>query len=286
FEPASRRAGSSVAGDAVPEAAGDQADDSEAWASRVPEPSNRPEGEGPAEGVMPGRQDSRLPNQPDAFQQSSMRVTSATRDSQGREAPDEDARRQTRQRREDEVKVGTSRPRRPERSESRQPLLEEESVATVAGTEPVYSRQSRSTVPRQSPEPDGMLNDPRPEDRSIRAKAAPISLPDQERQGQHSGPAPFRPGHSFTEVDFVDNRPAGTSLAISTADEETASTRRRMESLGPPSAQSTSTIKVTIGRVEVRAIVSDSKPRRPESIKAKPRITLDEYLKQRNGGQR
>jgi len=96
----------------------------------------------------------------------------------------------------------------------------------------------------------------------------------------------FRPGHSITELEIADNGPVATGPAISTYDEAAGSSERRIDVPTPLGAQPASTIKVTIGRVEVRAIVNNSQPRRPESVKAIPRITLDEYLKQSNGGKR
>ncbi len=51
------------------------------------------------------------------------------------------------------------------------------------------------------------------------------------------------------------------------------------------SSSSTPTIQVTIGRIEVRAITPPvAPPQRPR--KPSPALSLDDYLKQRNGGQR
>jgi hypothetical protein len=74
--------------------------------------------------------------------------------------------------------------------------------------------------------------------------------------------------------------------AVSPNEEENASIASRVRELALPKPEPQSTIKVSIGRVEVRALFSDARPARPESTKASPRITLEEYLKQRNGGQR
>ncbi len=51
---------------------------------------------------------------------------------------------------------------------------------------------------------------------------------------------------------------------------------------GPP----TPTIRVTIGRIEVRAVTAPQTPRRPAPIKAAPSLSLDDYLKQRSEGRR
>lgn len=47
------------------------------------------------------------------------------------------------------------------------------------------------------------------------------------------------------------------------------------------------TIRVTIGRIEVRAIMPTKEPTaRPPSTRPRPKLSLDDYLKQQNGGQR
>ncbi|MGD9096453.1 MAG: hypothetical protein PVF97_00125 [Desulfobacterales bacterium] len=52
-------------------------------------------------------------------------------------------------------------------------------------------------------------------------------------------------------------------------------------------AEEPPSVNVTIGRVEVRAIMPEAPPaRRPRAAKTGPSLSLDEYLKQRNTGQR
>lgn len=56
-----------------------------------------------------------------------------------------------------------------------------------------------------------------------------------------------------------------------------------------PSSESPSaapTIRVNIGRIEVRAVTPPNPTPRPKRAAAAPRLSLDEYLKQRSGGQR
>jgi hypothetical protein len=52
--------------------------------------------------------------------------------------------------------------------------------------------------------------------------------------------------------------------------------------------QTTPTIKVTIGRIEVRAVMSSSPPtkRSPTTAPSTTKLSVGEYLKQRSGGQR
>lgn len=52
----------------------------------------------------------------------------------------------------------------------------------------------------------------------------------------------------------------------------------------PVAADPAPVINITIGRVEVRAVSTPPAPRRPEARGPRP-MTLDEYLKQRGGGQ-
>ena len=52
------------------------------------------------------------------------------------------------------------------------------------------------------------------------------------------------------------------------------------------SSPSEPAIRVTIGRVEVRAILPEPSPRRTPPARSRPAVSLDEYLTQRNRGQR
>ncbi|MCI0698652.1 hypothetical protein L0337_42475 [candidate division KSB1 bacterium] len=46
------------------------------------------------------------------------------------------------------------------------------------------------------------------------------------------------------------------------------------------------TIRVNIGRIEVRAITQPSAQPRPKRTRSGPALSLEDYLKQRNGRQR
>jgi hypothetical protein len=64
----------------------------------------------------------------------------------------------------------------------------------------------------------------------------------------------------------------------------------RIESAGgsphptPPTPEPAPTVKVTIGRVEVRAITPAPPTSRPKPAKTGPTLSLDDYLKRRSGG--
>jgi hypothetical protein len=45
-------------------------------------------------------------------------------------------------------------------------------------------------------------------------------------------------------------------------------------------------VQITIGRVEVRAVTGDARPVSRTSKPATPRLTLDDYLRERSGGRR
>lgn len=81
-----------------------------------------------------------------------------------------------------------------------------------------------------------------------------------------------------------------TALEVQHTGVSTSNAQMRFQSQNiatPASPQSAPTIQVTIGRIEVRAIsppvtvAAVQRPRTPS-----PSLSLDEYLKQRNGGQR
>jgi len=48
------------------------------------------------------------------------------------------------------------------------------------------------------------------------------------------------------------------------------------------SSEISPTIRVTIGRVDVRAVLSEQPARRPQPEAHKPAVSLEEYLKQRS----
>lgn len=70
------------------------------------------------------------------------------------------------------------------------------------------------------------------------------------------------------------------------SDEVSASHIRRLRPAVPTARESRQTVQVTIGRIEVRSAESPAQPVRRESTRRSPALTLDEYLKRRNEGNR
>jgi hypothetical protein len=109
--------------------------------------------------------------------------------------------------------------------------------------------------------------------------------------GLETGPAVLElerlaPRPDATDLEAETPAPIRSRQAASPYDEKSVSIASRVALPRLSQTEPQSTIKVTIGRVEVRALFNDARPARQENTKVKPRITLDEYLKQRNGGQR
>ncbi len=147
-----------------------------------------------------------------------------------------------------------------------------------------------------------------------RRSPAPPDFPGEEpsesgHSKEQSSPAPLRPEVHPLDISASGNdSPAGGALAI---EAEPGSGTRASQPLSPlpdrarivvqpqvatrrpspdssravvnsASASEPPAIHVTIGRVEVRAITAPAPPRSP-APPAPPKISLDEYLKQRNG---
>ena len=118
-----------------------------------------------------------------------------------------------------------------------------------------------------------------------RSKRSPVI--EGGKPGPLTDPGPSRP----VERGASDSAPGDTVMSrvgrLVPAFPASASTRSRSDerTKTPESPHTAPTIRVTIGRVDVRAIVSpappSAKPPRP-----KPLLTLEDYLKQRNGGRR
>jgi hypothetical protein len=63
-------------------------------------------------------------------------------------------------------------------------------------------------------------------------------------------------------------------------------TSQHLSALVSEAASSTPTIRVTIGRIDVRAITPPAPPPRPKQARPGPTLSLDDYARQRKGGER
>jgi hypothetical protein len=68
-------------------------------------------------------------------------------------------------------------------------------------------------------------------------------------------------------------------------DQERESPSSDRAAVPPPAPEAAApTIKITIGRVDVRAVMSEQPSQRPTPERRNPALSLEEYLKQRSGG--
>ncbi len=84
------------------------------------------------------------------------------------------------------------------------------------------------------------------------------------------------------EIGSAKPGPQGASLMVKP---QVAADRRPVPSITPDTPESSSSIRITIGRVEVRAIMPEAPSAPPESSQARAYrpLALDQYLKKRNG---
>lgn len=108
-------------------------------------------------------------------------------------------------------------------------------------------------------------------------KSKKSALPEGKSQDSHKreGSSDLSISERLIRPDLFSRRPHSAS------DVRPSLSPEQRESPAPPS------IKVTIGRIDVRAVNEPEKTQRAERrTDAKPRLSLDDYLKQRNRGQR
>jgi hypothetical protein len=88
-------------------------------------------------------------------------------------------------------------------------------------------------------------------------------------------------------VESIASTPSHTLLISPSPDQERGSHLNRAAPLPPaPEAEAPAapTIKITIGRVDVRAMMPDQEAPRPAPAARNTALSLDEYLKRRSGG--
>jgi len=290
FEPASGRTDSQSIPSYYLEDAGIDQVDHERLADHGERPSDAAARDRPTEDATVGQQGRRLTDEPDPFQQSRVRISPPSHKALQRTEPGLKAQRQHKEPPpEGEIKARPTAPGDASASSPAHPVKRHDVPANTR-SQVATARDNRSAQTRQTPMPDHARNDRRQVDWGLQAKAA-ISVTEQSLdqrvdQGFDHARSPASRGYPGIEFETANKGSIEGGLPIGTYSEEARQGERRVVSPAPLGAQPASTIKITIGRVEVRAIVNESQSRRPESNKVKPRMTLEEYLKQRNGGQR
>jgi hypothetical protein len=115
--------------------------------------------------------------------------------------------------------------------------------------------------------------------------SSPAAVPRQlERRSQQVlGHAPSPPSRKAVSVNAIRHQ----------ASRPAAPTQHPLAMVALPSTtrsehleQSTTAIKITIGRVDVRAILPAATPSRPTPTRPKPALSLESYLKEREQGKR
>jgi hypothetical protein len=95
------------------------------------------------------------------------------------------------------------------------------------------------------------------------------------------GVDPLTPAGRPQQVDADDSRPP---VAV---EPRRAGATERAQQTGPDASRSAeTTIRVTIGRVEVRAVIAPQPVPRPRVAPRPPTLSLDDYLRQRSSGRR
>jgi hypothetical protein len=146
---------------------------------------------------------------------------------------------------------------------------------------PLASAEQIETVPDQAPAPvQGSSAVPRIGTLPAESRLAKTSLSADPSMEQPSAPA--------------ENEAAAQTTAPSTAIRALVSAPRKNATKGRAPIQTKSfpgndsgsarTIRVTIGRIEVRAIQPPPERAPPRPVRAAPKMSLDEYLRSRNGG--
>ncbi len=165
----------------------------------------------------------------------------------------------------------------------------------TAGPDPythsLFAPESKSegTVSRNRQEPQELIP-ARPNISTNKARNSERERPEQPSvAGNESIPALGRPmvhAQPLTKTNTPRSAPPVVVPAAGSTTQDNLRERASLSSL-PPVESSTAPIRITIGRVEVRAIfpaapwASSTAPRRKH-----PPLSLDEYLRQRNGGRR
>jgi hypothetical protein len=122
--------------------------------------------------------------------------------------------------------------------------------------------------PAESPREEPFLKEPR---RGLQRKVEASNAAEDRGENARQSPRPVAPAREPF---------APTVVATSPQRPEPATAAPSHQSAGPP------TIRITIGRVEVRAVAPPAAAVATPRIAGRPRMSLEDYLKERSGGRR
>lgn len=163
------------------------------------------------------------------------------------------------------------------------------SAESIAPTPPASARSPAADLPRP-PAQVGQLPEPADRADARPQRAAPVSWdePDELLLPLEATAAPARPRAAIIAPSDEPERPRAATIALS---DESGLPRRLKRGGAAAAAIATPppppTIEITIGRVEVRAMHPPAPAARPQPIASTaPRLSLEEYLRNQNGGRR
>ena len=175
--------------------------------------------------------------------------------------------------------------------EVKRPTLENEEHSTSVAEErnrdhhlPFTIRRDGPTTIVENPSPASLVPTVRALDSGTVAN--PVSKPAHAETPPESQPEQSQPGPLWREpsIAMIDQNPpalSNTRLQPSAANRGLPSLAQNLRAEPQPLP-----VKITIGRVDVRAIMPSGPPRSAASVRPKPALSLESYLKQREEGKR
>jgi hypothetical protein len=173
---------------------------------------------------------------------------------------------------------------------------EREPTLKIKKAEPQTPEHSIAHRPERQPDPPGdeqagRSATPRERKKEIPADRSPetgLETPPPGRQRKSTGPQTFPP-----ESTPFQNKPAKQPTVVTVQPAHRFREDRLQPTLAPAAAPreaappaAVPSVHVTIGRVEIRAVMPPAPEPRPAPAPSGSRLSLDEYLKRVNGGSR
>ena len=174
------------------------------------------------------------------------------------------------------------------------PLASEPHIAPpqLLTQEVIEIREVQSIAPEQQGTSSYAISSKPMQERGGRDQARPYTgeqgllVPKSDRQGQQS--VTHQESTSLTisygEVDAMNRVPTPGKPAITVVEQHPTNVGAQF--IAPKPTPSTPTIRVTIGRIDVRAVTPSESTNRPKPTRAAPRISLEDYARQNKQGGR